>query len=779
MCAFQVFAGSLIVFTLMACEENQLMEGQQVARKHKQAGNRILSARALNQNKIEIEFENENFSFKVEDVAVEGPAQVKSISAEQRVVSIETTDLSYRHHYFVSIGQFGRCPVNLGVLFDPLASAKKLGFVVQGDQTTFRLFSPRATTVRLVMFEKHDDRKGAEFDMELATDGVWQATLPGTYWGKYYGYKVHGPSAAFEKFDSTRVIADPYSLAAVSKNSYQHESKSIIIDMDEYDWEGDTFIGTALEDLIIYEMHVRDMTVHPSSELKNKGTYLGLTERTGPGGLNHVLELGANAVELLPCQDFSNFEIPYGEDANGIKNTWNPYERNHWGYMTTYFFAPEPYYASGTTSTRGAYLGIHGQQVNEFRDMVKAFHREGIAVIMDVVYNHVSQYDYNPFKLTDSQYFFEVDGNLGHVDFATGCGNQLKTDRPMARRMIVESVKFWMEEYHIDGFRFDLAAAIDWQTIEEIAQTARRINPNVILIAEPWSLQGYAPAEFSDRGWAAWNDIFRNGIKGQNPHDGLGFIFGKYWNDQGRETIERFVRGSTRDFGGQFVSPAHSVNYLEAHDDLTLGDFIRIGSGEVDPAKKIKDVNKHVKLSQSQLRLNKLAALLLMTSQGPVMLHAGQEFARSKVIAETDAPDAGVGTIDHNSYNKDNETNWLDFGHKQLNLQLFQYYQGLIALRQEYAAFRRTNPSDLQFLNNTVKYSIGYFLPNKPPHDGEDIIVLVNANPTEQAKFVLPKGEWRKIADAEHVSAKPVGAVIKLSATVPAQSGVILVGRSQ
>ena len=737
--------------------------------------NQIVSVRALDKNHIEVTFEHSGYHFDFEDIRIEGPAEIRHVSTEGTIVSLETTDLSYREHYSVSVKNYGRRPIDLSVFFDKLSAKQKLGFFVENGHTQFRLFAPRAEAVTLILFQTHNSVQGVEYKMQASANGVWGTSLEGVYWGKYYGYKVSGPQAPFEKFEPEEVIADPYSVAVVSKNSYRHESKSIILDTKQYDWEGDAFVNRAWEDLIIYEMHVRDMTVHSSAGIKNKGTYRGLVERGGLGGINHVLDLGVNAVELLPCQDFGNMEIPYGVEIEGVKNTWNPYERNHWGYMTTYFFAPESYYASDGTSTLDEYVGVHGQQVNEFKDMVKAFHKEGIAVIMDVVYNHVSQYDLNPFKLVDAQYFFELDASLKLTDSATGCGNQLRTSRPMTRRMIVDSIKYWMKEYHVDGFRFDLAAVLDWETVDEITREARKINPQVILIAEPWSLNSYAPAKFSDHGWASWNDVFRNGIKGQNPHDGLGFIFGEYWNDNTRETIKRFIGGSSRDSGGQFVSAAHSVNYLESHDDYTLGDFIRIGSKEVDPTAKITDLVGHVKLSENQLRLNKLAALLLMTSQGPTMIHAGQAFARSKVIARTNVPDESIGLMDNNSYNKDNETNWLNFEQIKLNHALYKYYRGLISLRRSHPSLRRTKPADIQFLNNTVKYSIGYLLPRSPTRaDDRDIIVLVNANQTETAKFVLPRGRWRKVANQRRVSTTPFGMSIKSSVRVPARSGIIL-----
>ena len=224
--------------------------------------------------------------------------------------------------------------------------------------------------------------------------------------------------------------------------------------------------------------------------------------------------------------------------------------------------------------------------------MVKEFHKAGIAVIMDVVYNHVSEYDQNCFKLTDKKYYFQLDEDQ-KFRTTSGCGNDFKSERPMARRLILDSVKYWMTEYHIDGFRFDLATILDWKTIALIIKEAKAINPDVIIIAEPWGGGKYDPAKFSRYGWAAWNDQFRNAIKGQNPENGQGFIFGKYWDFNNIDTIKRYICGNLVQDGGLFRQPGHSVNYLASHDDHTFGDFIRIGNGDVKPNEVIKDITQN------------------------------------------------------------------------------------------------------------------------------------------------------------------------------------------
>jgi len=735
---------------------------------------KMILARAMDQNQIQLDFNSEKYSFSIEDVRLDGDAQIQEIKAEGKSVFLKTSALDYRKNYYVGIKKYGRLPLDLGVLLDDLVSEKPLGCTVENGRTVFRVFAPRVTRVKLVLFESHVDSTGTEYTMQMDDDGVWEYALSGTHWGKYYGYKVDGPNDPTEKFSPQTLIADPYSKAVCTKNTYLHEAKSIILKTDEYDWEGDAPLAIKWEDLVIYELHVRDMTAHSSSGAKEKGTYRGLIEKGTRGGINHILELGANTVELLPVHEFGNIEIPFNKNVNGVTNTWNPYARNHWGYMTSYFFAPESYYASGGNINPGDYSGNRGQQVNEFKDMVKAFHKAGVAVILDVVYNHVSQYDLNPLKYIDKKYYFRLDPLLGFLTFS-GCGNDFKTERPMAQRLIIDSVKYWLEEYHVDGFRFDLAALIDWETVQQITAEVKKINPNVILIAEPWGGGKYDLAGFSDYGWGAWNDLIRNGVKGQNPSNALGWIFGHYCCGNTPKTIEAYVRGSTREYGGPFKTKSHSINYLESHDDHTLGDFIRIGSNEVEPSKKIINVTANAKLSPTQLKLNKLAAAFLFTSQGPIMIGEGQEFARSKVIAATDAPDPHVGQIDHNSYNKNNETNWLNFEHKEWNRELFDYYRGLIELRKAHHAFRWTPGDKIQFLKTERDFALGYFLPKTSSGDNWNFVVLLNSHPKLPAKFQLPSGFWRKVVDENRARKEAFGELLQGNVVVPPVAAMVLV----
>ncbi len=623
-------------------------------------------------------------------------------------------------------------------------SNKSLGATIENGNTVFRLFAPNAFSVILVTFTRHDDSTGTEYSMKRDIEGVWEYTLSGVRHGLYYGYRVKGPKDKISMFDSSKIIADPYSRAVVTQNNYRHPAKSIILDTN-YDWEGTRWMKTPVRDLVIYEMHVRDMTAHPSSGASQPGTYLGLVEQGKTGGIDYLLDLGVNAVELLPCHEFGNIEPPFNDSTAATFNGWNYYARNHWGYMTSYFFAPESYYASGGNMIANSYCGANGHQVEEFKDMVKAFHKKGIAVLMDVVYNHVCNYDLNPFKYIDKKYYFRLDSK-GHFLSKSGCGNDFMTERPMARRLIIDSIKYWMTEYHIDGFRFDLAYLLDEETCKEIRREAQKINPSVYIIAEPWG-DGYAPDYFSRMGWSAWNDKFRNGVKGQNPFDNPGFIFGKWERDNSPQSIKRYVSGTLVKDGGVFMKPGHSINYLESHDDHTFGDFVRISTGATKAEDRITDLARHVRLNEQQMKISKLGALFLMVSQGAVLIGEGQEFARGKVIAKTNAPDPHVEQIDHNSYNKDNETNWINYEHRKINRELYDYYRGLIALRKAHPAFRKSQRKDIHFLRCNAEFGLGFWISKTSSGDTHDILVLMNAESNKIVKFKIPEGQWSLIVN--------------------------------
>lgn len=640
------------------------------------------------------------------------------------------------------------------------AIEETLGMSRDGETYTFRLFAPSLDDLDLVFFETPQDMRGTSYAMIQKENGVWELSLTQEKISKYYGYRTqaHGDI----------VIADPYSQAVVRQNDYRYSSKTVILPEADFDWEGDDYTHAALEDLVILEAHLRDMSVHNSAGAEHPGSYLGFIDPEQKGGIVHLKDMGYNAVEFLPLHEFGNIEIDFKNPDLGIYNDWNPYETNHWGYMTSFFYAPEVYYASDGSSERDLWIGEDGRAVNEMKEMVKALHKEGISVILDVVYNHVSQYDENPFKLIDKEAYFRLD-SLGNYQGASGCGNDFRTEHPMSRKMIIESLIYWMEEFHIDGFRFDLAAMIDMETIDAITEATRAVNPDVLLIGEPWGGGGYNPRELADHGWASWNDHFRNSVKGRNPgNQDYGFIFGKLWDGNDTEHYMKLMRGYLQSEGGHYVDPVQSVNYLESHDDHTLGDFIRLALGKVGKDEVVTR-EQVAKLSEEELRIHKLAALSLLTSQGPVMLSQGQSWGRAKVIANSIGTDPHAGMLDHNSYEKDDETNWLDWSEKDLNSDLVDYYRGLIQIRHWYPELRDANPEARSFMTGSNELSFGFSVSGS-----NEVLVLLNAHRSEAAAFDLPPGEWKVLANAERSGIEAIGRV-SMDHKVNPQSGLILV----
>lgn len=657
------------------------------------------------------------------------------------------------------------------------------GCTASKKEATFRFFCPRARRVILEIFDQYEDPVGDTFVMDKNEEnGIWSLQLKGNYIGKLYGYHIFPPEEVGNDFMITdKLVADPYSHHVVARNHFNQFAKTLIVGDSDFDWENDTFIAPDdPRDLIIYEAHIKDMTAHPNNDVKNPGSYKGFIETNQKGGIQHLKKLGVNAVEFLPLQNFATFEPPYlTTTGEHILNTWNYYGRNHWGYMTSFFFAPETFYASDSTVKRNEIIGKKPTAINEFKDVVKTLHANGISVIMDVVYNHVSNYDINPLKYADKQYYFRLDDEGGFIS-NSGCGNDFKSESPLSRQLIIDSICYWMEEYHIDGFRFDLALLIDWETMEALRDAAREINPNVVLIAEPWHLKGYDPTGYSERDLGAWNDKIRNGVKGSNPHSATGFIFGDWHPGVSRGDLENFVRGTLKhgpdsrdDVDGLFWNSRHSVNYLESHDNLTLGDFIRIAQKPEREDQVFESKKEVTPLDDEAMHYAKLAALYLFTSQGMTMIHEGQEWARSKIIAVSPINDPRTGCIDHNSYNKDNATNYLDFDEIEWNQELYNYYSGLIALRQISPAFRRSDPNSISFYDTDDPLHLTFYIDGGSASDNYNYIVSLNGNKFQEKSLQLPEGYWELVATYEAASHKTISK-ISGSVEIEPSSGVIL-----
>ncbi len=405
------------------------------------------------------------------------------------------------------------------------------GAFVSNNSTIFKIHAPKTTHAYLVIFNLPEDDTGVEHEMTKQDNGDFTIELVDAGVGTIYGFRLEGPLN-----DPNLIIADPYSKAAITQNSMHHVAKSLVID-DTYDWENDTWIKIDPCDLVIYEMHVRDMTAHPTSTANQKGTYAGLVEAGQNGGIEHIQYMGVNAVQILPIQDFSNFEVPFKDNKAPIYNDWNPYGRNHWGYMTTFFFAPESYYASDGTDIPGSWNGRNGRSINEIKDMVKAFHKKDIAVIMDVVYNHVSNYDWHSHHAEDNtgeavNFFQEMATLYGEYDnviyeiynepldiswsnilkpYALSVISAIRAIDP--DNLIVVGTPEWSQ-------RVDLAAADPITEFSHIAYTlhfytiyhhqwlrdraSAAMEDGIALFVTEWGLIGYSLVDPEASEWMAW-----------------------------------------------------------------------------------------------------------------------------------------------------------------------------------------------------------------------------------------------------------------------------------
>ena len=615
----------------------------------------------------------------------------------------------------------------------------------------FKIYAPNSDKVKLVIFEKVDDESGYEYPMEKLVNGDWRYFLKNAPLGTMYGYRLTGPWN-----DENVIVADPYSKATVTQNNLRHVAKSLVIDAS-FDWEGDTWTNIHPRDLIIYESHVRDMTVHKSSNATAKGSYLGFIEKDQNGGIEHLKSLGVNAVQFLPLWDFANFEIPYKQDADGMYNDWNPYERNHWGYMPTFFMAPESYYATDGTNEPLAWNGTDGRAISEMKSMVKSLHKEGMAVILDVVVNHISNYDWHPLKYIDKTVYFKLDKQ---GDFLSQCcGNLLASDHQPVRDYIIESLKYWMTDYHIDGFRFDQAHLLSAETATFIINELKKINPNVIIYGEAWNDR---EAEFSKMGWGSFNAKFRDVLRGDlHNYDEKGFLFGNFRDSESLKNLQSLILGTPN----IYQSSAHAVNFLEVHDDYCFNDYLRLSSGRNSKDDIIQDPMKHIELDDDLLRKNKLGALILLTSQGIPIIHQGQDWAHSQIIAETDAHDPNVGKMDRNPYNKDNETNWVNWLEKEQNKELADYYSGLIDLRRTHTEFRHATKKDFKF-QGLADHALGYVIRDR-------IAIYINGENSTAVETDLPEGKWQLIVNNEEVNLNGM-LTVSGEITIPPTSGLIL-----
>lgn len=644
------------------------------------------------------------------------------------------------------------------------------GVTTRNNTTHFCFYCADALKVDCEIFDNFEDKNGRIESLNKDDKGFWHLTIQENLTGKWYGYHVvHPETVSIKNPYRGKLFADPYSKHVTVFNNYEQQAKSYIF-QDEFNWEGDKHVFPEdLRDLIIYETHLKDLTAHSSSKSTGEGFYNKFVDLNQKGGIAHLKNLGVNCVEFLPLQKFPPIEPPYGEETKeGFFNSWNPYSANYWGYMTSFFLAPESSFASDTTDRITGYTTA---SVSEFKNLVKELHNHGITVLMDVVYNHTSLFDRNPCTHLCSHTYLRYN-EKGQLMNRSGTGNEYKSEDTIARKLITESLKHWVNEYHIDGFRFDLAALLDRKTWNVIRTELHAIDPRIVLIAEPWGGY-YSPSAFSEHDWASWNDRIRNSIKGSNPLHDRGFIFSEWQHETGRGRIENIFRGTLKDGdGGLYETSAHSVNYLESHDGYTLGDFIRIALRPELHDQKIENVTAFTKLNEVEMSHAKLGALCLFSAQGITMIHAGQEYARSKIISDSNNDDPNIGKMDHNSYQKDNETNWLNFNILNQNNELLEYYRGLIQIRQNSPALSKSESQDINFDHYDNPLLVCFYIRGNSSGDLYDYYIILNANWTDSVSVQLPSGSWELIVNKQIASSQAID-ILNGTVNTPAKSGMI------
>ncbi|NQU39562.1 MAG: hypothetical protein HQ523_06385 [Lentisphaerae bacterium] len=662
------------------------------------------------------------------------------------VLHIHTThplDLSVGHT--VVLESEGEQPayaiVTPGAALDRIVSQRQLGVLLDHERkrTGFRLFAPRASSVELCFYDGPQGQVPGQAAglaspsetvpmMRNRSDGVWDVWVDELRIGAYYSYRVDGAQGTGDGFNAERPVGDPYARAMVNEDGH-----SIVIDPTAgrswfKGWTDTAWRSPAWSDMVIYETHVRDLTSHRSSGVapELRGRYAGILASEGTGtGLDHLKALGINMIELMPVHEFQNGITDHG-----------------WGYSPVFFFAPESSYGQAP---------LEGSHYYEFKHLVNELHQRGFGVILDVVYNHVGAP--NVFSLIDNKYYFRMDHEFRYSNFS-GCGNDVRSEGPMVRRLLIENVLYWMEEHHVDGFRFDLAELIDMETLTAIRDAARKVNPNVVLISEPWSFRGDHKMALKGKGWSAWNNQFRDAVKG----------FAKGEGD--RSAVKASIRGSVDSFA---ATPLQSINYLESHDDSCLADDL------TEDAKK-----DGRNLSAVDARRNRLAATILFTSLGVPMISEGQEYIRSK---------RGL----HNTYNKGDAINQLRWDERKRPeaATTLRYYRDLIALRRSKAGgslqWSMAVPDDyIQWIEPRDERALGYAINVEGRYPGARFMVLANSGDAD-VTFALrfPSLGWKQIGDGSRINVNGIvdatgrprlfsGGAYKVK--VPAQTAYIFAG---
>ena len=617
-----------------------------------------------------------------------------------------------------------------------------LGAVWSPEQTEFKLWAPTADVAYLNLYRTGNPDSAdliRKMSMEASDNGTWAITVPGDLNGVYYTFSV-------KIGDYVSEACDPY-----AKTTGVNGIRAMVIDMtstnpDGWEEDQDPNAALAFTDAFIYELHVRDLSIDSSSGIQNKGKFLGLIE-TGtktpsgiPTGLDHMKTLGITHLHLLPIYDYGSVD-----ESRLDKPQFN------WGYDPINFNVPEGSYSTDP---------FHGEvRVRELKQTVKGLHDNGISVIMDVVYNHVYEAKDFCFNKLVPMYFSRV--TKGVVSNGSGCGNDTATERSMVRNYIVDSVCYWADEYHIDGFRFDLVGLMDIDTINSIVTEVHKRHPNVVFYGEGWTMATdltkdvLLATQINSKltpGFAYFNDTIRDSLRGSTfLSDALGYVTGAVGLG---DKLDSCFRG----LPCWCCDPCQNINYVSCHDNNTFLDRITLAV----PERSLED----------RIRMYKLGAAFYMTAQGIPFMQAGEEMLRSK-------PDAKGGFVE-NSYKSPDRVNSIKWN--LLDNPLYQdtlaYYKGLIEFRKAHPVLRLT--SAYEILSHVVPVhcshpQVGAFRINGdvPGEPSAEMFVIFSAADTAQI-VNLPEGNWSVCINGKKAGAE-VLSIEEGQVTVPPISAMVLI----
>lgn len=617
------------------------------------------------------------------------------------------------------------------------------------EATHFTLWAPTADEVRLMLFDAGEGGHAYEtISMIPDTEGTWTAKVEKDLLGKFYTFNVK---------INERWLGDTPGINA--KAVGVNGKRAAILDMrttDPEGWADDKRPALASPaDAVIYEMHHRDFSVDPSSGIRNKGKYLALTEEgtLSPEqlatGIDHLKELGVTHVHILPSYDYAS-----------VDETKLDENRYNWGYDPQNYNVPDGSYSTDPYDP--------AVRIREFKQMVQALHKAGIRVVLDVVYNHTFNTTESNFERTVPGYFYR---QMSDGSFADGsaCGNETASNRPMMRKYMKESVLYWLNEYHLDGFRFDLMGIHDIATMNEIRKAVTAVDPSIIIYGEGWAAKAPQMPEdslamkaniYRMPGIAAFSDEMRDALRGPfNDNRQGAFLAGI---PGGEESIKFGIVGAVKhpqvdndsvnySKASWAEQPTQMISYVSCHDDMCLVDRLKASVPGITP--------------QELARLDKLAQTAVFTSQGIPFIYAGEEVMRDK---------KGV----HNSYNSPDSINAIDWKRKAEHADVFAYYKGLIQLRRNHPAFRMGDADlvrkHLEFLPVEGSNLIAYRLKENANGDAwEDIIVVLNSR-KENARLTVPEGKYTVVCKDGFISEGGLGTLYGPEVIVPAQSALII-----